>query len=453
MFDTIAAISSGSKINQPISIIRISGPDSVNIMKKIFKGKIGEDKTITFGNIVNNNQEVLDEVLVMWFIGVKKGLEIEYKNYVGEELVEINCHGGIVVTNSILELILSSGARLALPGEFTRRAFLNGKMDLVKAEAIHDLIMAKSQKQAHMSVNKFTGKTSDLLSKFLDKLNYLIGLCEVNIDYPEYDDVEQLDQEIMLKSIENLATEISEVLEISKRSQKIFEGIKVAILGKPNVGKSSLLNALVSENKAIVTDIAGTTRDLIETSYQLDGILFTLVDTAGLRKSDELIEQIGIKKSLEQIKKADLILHVIDPLNNEDEFDLKIEQESKKENKTYIKIINKKDLIIGEKVKSDLVLTSALNNDIIDLEKEIISKYSNINLDDERILNNTRQISLIEEAKNNLNNAIKSLNLGLTFDVIIVDIYNAWEKISEIKGNVNKEDLLDSMFKNFCLGK
>ncbi|ADE19564.1 tRNA uridine-5-carboxymethylaminomethyl(34) synthesis GTPase MnmE [Mycoplasma crocodyli] len=453
MFDTIAAISSGSKVNQPISIIRISGPDTKKIMKKIFTGKIGEDRTITFGNIINQEQQVLDEVLVMWFLGTEKNNKVEYRNYVGEELVEINCHGGLIVTNLILELILKNGARLALPGEFTRRAFLNGKLDLVKAEAIHDLIMAKSSKQATFSVKKFDGKTSKMIESFLEELALLIGLCEINIDYPEYDDIEEIDNTKMIEKLNILINEIDEILTVSQRSKKVFEGVKVALLGKPNVGKSSLLNALISENKAIVTDIAGTTRDIIEASYELDGILFTLVDTAGIRESKEKIEVIGIEKSFEQLEKADLVIHILDPSQKENEFDKKIKDKSKMLNKIYIEVINKDDLILKNKKDKNKIYISALNKEILNLEKEIIKNYSNINLEDERILANTRQLALIEDAKNKLLCAKNNLINNETFDVVIVDIHEAWEKISEIKGVVNKEDLLDSMFKNFCLGK
>ncbi|WP_426461299.1 tRNA uridine-5-carboxymethylaminomethyl(34) synthesis GTPase MnmE [Mycoplasma hafezii] len=450
MYDNIAAISSGMHINQPISIVRICGPDAVEIVKKIFKGRTGQDHQITYGHIYDKD-ELIDEVLVMWFVGKEKDGQIIYNNYVGEPLVEINCHGGIVVTNTILELLLKNGARLADKGEFTRRAFLNGKMDLIKAEAVHDLIFSKTNLQAKASINRFNGKTSGLIDKFLYELGYLIGLCEVNIDYPEYDDIEQLDTGIMIEKVKGLITELKQIVKISEDSKYIFEGVRVALLGKPNVGKSSILNSLLSEEKAIVTDIAGTTRDLVEASYQIDGMLFKLVDTAGLRKTDEKIEQIGIKKSLEQIELADLVIHVIDPTQSKDEFDEKIEARTKELGKYYIKVQNKKDIETIE--ANDLIYISAINNDIKPLEEALVSNFKNIDIMDERIFNNTRQLSLIKSALMSLEDSLNAMLDSQTYDVIIIDLYNAWDSLQNIKGNVNREDLLDIMFSNFCLGK
>ncbi|VEU63378.1 tRNA uridine-5-carboxymethylaminomethyl(34) synthesis GTPase MnmE [Mycoplasmopsis bovirhinis] len=448
MNDTIAAISSGSRINQPISIIRLSGPDTLKIIKKIFKGKIGTDHDITYGNIYDG-ETLIDEVLVMWFLGKEKNGELIFNNYVGEPIVEINCHGGIVVTNKVLELLLSNGARMAEPGEFTRRAFLNGKLDLIKAEAIHDLIMAKTLTQAKASVYRFTGKTSSLIDELSKDIALLIGMSEVNIDYPEYDDIEQLDNQIMLDKLKILKTRFEEIIKVSNNSRYIFEGVKVSILGKPNVGKSSILNALLSEEKAIVTDIAGTTRDLVEASYQINGILFNLVDTAGLRKTDNKIEQIGIEKSLKQIQISDLIIHVIDPTQSENDFDLLVEQEAKKQHKLYLKVQNKSDLVKN----NNLISISALNNDIKELEDALVKEFENLDVMDKRILSNTRQLSLIQNAYNSLLEAEKSILNYATFDVIIVDLYDAWDALQNIKGQVNREDLLDVMFKNFCLGK
>ncbi|APJ38314.1 tRNA uridine-5-carboxymethylaminomethyl(34) synthesis GTPase MnmE [Mycoplasmopsis pullorum] len=452
MFDNIAAISSGANVNQAISIVRVTGPDAVEIVKKIYKGRLGKDHQITYGHIYDFNDKMVDEVLVMWFTGREKDGQIIYNNYVGEPLIEINCHGGVVVTNQILELLLASGARLAEPGEFTRRAFLNGKMDLVKAEAVHDLIMAKTTKQTALSISKFSGKTSSLIENLSDEIAYIIGLCEVNIDYPEYDDIEILTDEILLPKVKDLITKIKEIIKVSESSRYIFEGVNVAILGKPNVGKSSLLNALLSEEKAIVTDIAGTTRDLVEASYQIEGILFKLIDTAGLRKTDEKIESIGIKKSLEQIERADLIIHVLDPTQENNEFDSMIEQKSKELNKIYIKVINKKDLI-NTIDDSSVVYTSAINNQIETLEKALVEKFSGIDIENDKILSNTRQLALIKECLNHLNEAKNSLENFMTFDVVIVDITNGWDSLQNIRGKANREDLLDKMFKTFCLGK
>lgn len=462
MFDTIAAISSGNKVNQPISIIRISGPETINIMKKIFKGRIGKDHEITYGHILDKSNYIIDEVLVMWFVGkLDAKNNLIFNNYVGDTLVEINCHGGILVTNLILELILSYGARLALPGEFTRRAFLNGKMDLVKAEAVHDLIMAKTKKQASAAIKKFDGNTSKLINDLIKEIEYLIGLCEVNIDYPEYDDLEKVDDEIMKEKLSELIKKLKEIVVLSQNSRLIFDGVKVAILGKPNVGKSSLLNALLNEEKAIVTDIAGTTRDIIEENIQLDGILFKLIDTAGLRQTDEKIESIGIKKSLEQIERADLLIHVMDPKQKNDNFDLMIKEKAFELNKIYIPVANKKDISNKEeteKIISDLKIDkltyiSALKEDIEDLKNEMINLFKDIDIESDIMLTNTRQLSLVQTAFNSLTDALNSLNYDMTFDVIIVDITKAWESLKEITGVADKEDLLDAMFSNFCLGK
>ncbi|MEI2462222.1 tRNA uridine-5-carboxymethylaminomethyl(34) synthesis GTPase MnmE [Mycoplasmopsis felis] len=451
MFDTIAAISSGSRMNQPISIVRLSGPEALNIIKKIYKGKIGSDHEITYGHIYDQDS-LVDEVLIMWFLGKKSNETIIYNNYVGEPLIEINCHGGIITTNYILELLLSNGARLAEKGEFTRRAYLNGKMDLVKAQAIHDLIFSKTILQAKGNVNKFKGKTSNLIDTFLNKIAMLIGICEVNIDYPEYDDVQKMNNTSMINSIDNLINELENIVKVSQDSRYLFEGVNVAILGKPNVGKSSILNALLSEDKAIVTDIAGTTRDLVEASYQINGILFKLVDTAGLRKTDEKIEQIGIEKSIEQIKKSDLVLHIIDPTQSEDEFDELIYKQSQLNEKIYIKVQNKSDLIDNINCNNCITI-SALKNDIKNLEEALIEKFQNIDILDERIFSNTQQLSHIKSALVSLQEAKKSLSESQTFDVVIIDLYNSWDSLQNIKGNVNREDLLDIMFSNFCLGK
>ncbi|MEA4191378.1 tRNA uridine-5-carboxymethylaminomethyl(34) synthesis GTPase MnmE [Mycoplasma sp. 2248] len=452
--DTIAAISSGSHINQPISIVRVCGPDAVNVVSKVFKGKIGADHTISYG-FIHDNGQLIDEVLVMSFVGKKdaNGNDV-FNNYVGEPLIEINCHGGIVVTNKVLSLLLENGARLAERGEFTRRAFLNGKMDLIKAEAIHDLIMAQTSSQALASVNKFKGKTSGLIDEFLNKIAVLIGLAEVNIDYPEYDDVERLDSINMSEKISVLISELEKIVKISEDSRYVFEGVKVAFLGKPNVGKSSILNTLLSEDKAIVTDIAGTTRDLVEATYKINDMLFKLVDTAGLRNTQEIIEKIGIQKSLDQIEKSDLIVHVVSANEPEDDFDKLIEQKSKELSKFYLKVMNKKDLLNSEKSLDDNVIyISALNNDIEALEQGLVSNFQNINILDERIFSNTRQLSLIKQALNSLKDAENALDNYATFDMVIIDLYAAWDQLQNIKGNVNREDLLDVMFSTFCLGK
>ncbi len=436
MLDTIAAISSGM-VNQPISIIRLSGPESFSIVEKIFSGKIGTDRTITYGFILDGETKV-DEVLISWFKGDK--------TFTGEDIVEINAHGGVVNSNNILRLLLANGARLAENGEFSRRAFMNGKMDIVKAEAIHDLIFAKTDEQAKISVNKFGGETSELIENLKKDLLTIIATCETNIDYPEYDDIETLNTENLIPKLTDVKKKILEVLNKSKSARHIFEGVNVAIVGRPNAGKSSLLNALLNEDKAIVTDVPGTTRDIVEGSMQLDQVLLNFKDTAGVHSTSNEIEQLGIKKSLEQIETADLIIHVIDPSNMNSEDDLQLEQVSKA--KPYIKVFNKSDIS-----KTDGISISAKNNDIKELTDAISSIYENIDISDEKIINNTRQLSLLNSSLLSIEEALTSLSKGETPDVVIVDIQKAWEDLANILGRAEQADLLNDMFSNFCLGK
>ncbi|WP_025755158.1 tRNA uridine-5-carboxymethylaminomethyl(34) synthesis GTPase MnmE [Mycoplasmopsis cricetuli] len=452
MYDNIAAISSGNHINQPIGIIRLSGPDAVEIIKKIFKGKIGKDHQITYGYIYDH-EKIIDEVLIMWFVGSEKNGQKFFNNYVGEPLIEINCHGGIIVMNQILELLLKHGARLAEKGEFTRRAFLNGKMSLIKAEAIHDLIFAQTTTQAQASISKFDGKTNKLIDNLISKISYLIGLCEVNIDYPEYTDYENVlkQSKQSLKILTDLEKQIQEIIYFSENSRYIFEGVKVAIVGKPNVGKSSILNALLNEEKAIVTDIAGTTRDIIEASYQIQGILFKLVDTAGIRKTTEKIETIGIEKSFKQISEADVVIHVTDVIQEFNHFDQIIEQKARELNKVYLQVLNKSDLL--DNLNVDKILISAKKNDIDALKKALIDHFSKIDFTNAKILSNTRQLSLIKKALIAIQETKIAIENEITFDIFIIHLYDAWDALKSITGQINREDLLDDMFANFCLGK
>ena len=436
MFDNIAAISTGL-VNQPISIIRISGSEAFEITRKIFTGKVGKDKTITYGYIKDKDNKI-DEVLVSWFKG---------KNtYTGEDIVEINAHGGVVNTNRILKLILANGARMALPGEFSRRAFLNGKMDLIKAEAIHDLIFAKTEEHASLSIKKFDGQTSTLITNLKDKILKIIAICETNIDYPEYDDVEILTSKTLIPKLENIKNDIDEILESSKTSRYIYEGVQTAIVGKPNAGKSSLLNALINEEKAIVTDTPGTTRDIVEGEIQIGQVLLKFKDTAGIHATENKIEQMGIQKSLEQINNADLVIHVIDGQKGEDKDDLIIEQSSKF--KSYIKVFNKSDL-----KTNDGINISAKNKLISQLVKAINSIYKKINISNEKILANVRQLSLIEAARISIKDAITALKSGLGPEIVIIDIQKSWDDLANILGRASQEKLLDEMFSNFCLGK
>lgn len=436
MFDTIAAVSSGN-INQPISIIRVSGPDAFEIVAKVFTGKVGSDKTISYGYIKDGDNK-LDEVLVMWFKGTN--------TFTGEDIVEINAHGGVVITQKILRLIFKNGARPAEPGEFSRRAFLNGKLDLIKAEAIHDLIFAKTEEQATLSVKKFDGKTSEMIDGLKTKLLGIIATIETNIDYPEYDDVEVLTKTNLLPKLKEVDKEIDDILLSSRTSRYIYEGVNVAIVGKPNAGKSSLLNALLNEDKAIVTDVPGTTRDVVEGQLQINQVLLNFKDTAGIHTTDDRVEQLGIKKSLDQINTSDLVIHLIDSSQSEDEDDKKIEAAS--QGKIYFKVFNKNDL-----ARKDGINISAKNKDIDVLINAIKDSFKDIDLNDSKIVYNTRQLSLIEKAKEATQNSIHALENGMNPDEVIIDIRQAWDELANILGKADQEDLLDMMFKTFCLGK
>ncbi|MBN0970488.1 tRNA uridine-5-carboxymethylaminomethyl(34) synthesis GTPase MnmE [Mycoplasma phocoeninasale] len=445
--DTIAAISSGN-INQAISIIRISGPDAVNIIKKIFTGKIGEDKTITYGNIIDNStNKVVDEVLINWFIGTK--------NYTGEDTIEINAHGGIIVTNKILNLILANGARLATRGEFTRRAFLNGKITLDKAEAINSLIHAKTNTQAEIAITQFDSKDNELIEALEQELLKIISIIEINIDYSDYNDIEQMDKNKLYPLIDNLLKKIAVIITKSENASDVYKGVNVAIVGKPNSGKSSLLNCLLSKDKAIVTDVPGTTRDTIEGEFEINGVLFKLVDTAGIRKTEDKIESLGIEKSFSAIKDARIVIHMHDGLNFDEEEEKLIKSMSK--GKQYISVVNKIDKIQPKDLDFEdksYVYISAKNQNVWNLRSALMKNYFDINFDDSEIVYNTRKLSLLKQTMLSLKDALNGLSAEFGPEVVILDLTKAWESLREIlnKGHDN-EALLDNMFSKFCLGK
>ncbi|PZW00562.1 tRNA uridine-5-carboxymethylaminomethyl(34) synthesis GTPase MnmE [Metamycoplasma auris] len=441
--DTIAAISSGN-INQAISIIRISGPDAIEIIKKIYTGKIGTDKTITYGYIVDpRTKKIIDEVLVNFFIG--------NKNFTGEDTIEINAHGGIIVTNKILNLILANGARMANRGEFSRRAFLNGKISLEKAEAINSLIHAQTNIQAEIAITQFNDKDSEIIDKLEQQLLMIISIIEINIDYSDYNDIEQMNSEKLLTMINNLKNNIEIIVKKSENASDVYNGIKVAIVGQPNTGKSSILNNLLGKEKAIVTDIAGTTRDIVEDTYELNGILFKMIDTAGIRKTNDKIESIGIERSIKAIEEAKIVVHLTSPMHKENEEDIKIKELSK--NKIYIPVINKSDLL-KEKVSNNVILTSAKNGYLWELKNALIKNYLNLDYEDPELIYNTRRIGLLKQCINELNTTIESLKAGFGPEVVILDINKAWAILREILNKEHdNEALLDNMFNKFCLGK
>lgn len=449
MDDTIVAISTSLGVGA-ISIIRLSGEDSINIVNKIFKGKdltTVPTHTIHYGYIVDNN-EIIDEVLV--------SIMRTPKTYTKENIVEINCHGGISTTNKVLELVLSNGARLAEPGEFTKRAFLNGRIDLVEADGIMNLISSKTETSRKMSINELSGKVSSLITSIREELIQIISNIEVNIDYPEYEDIEVLSNEKILPSINKIKDTLIKTIKESENGRIINEGINVGIIGRPNVGKSSLLNSLLEEQKAIVTDIEGTTRDIVEGQIKLNGVLLNIIDTAGIRETDNIVEQIGVEKSYEIIDKSDLIIFLLnnnEPLTKED-----LELYNKIKNKTHIIVLNKTDLkqvIDLTPIKEEVLKVSLLNNDasiILDKIKELFN-LEKLETSDLTYLSNARSISLLKKSLNNISNAIDNINNNDPIDIVELELKDAWSTLGEIIGETYTDELLDELFSRFCLGK
>ena len=451
MNDTIAAISTTMGIGA-ISIIRLSGNDSIEIVKKIFKGKDlnkVNSHTINYGYIVDN-EEIIDEVL----ISIMKAP----KTYTREDIVEINCHGGISTTNKVLEMILQNGARLAEPGEFTKRAFLNGRMDLVEAESVIDLINAKNESKRKIAISGVNGYVSSIIKKLRQEILEVLASIEVNIDYPEYDDAIDMTTEILSPKIYDVKNKLQKIIVESENGKILKNGIKTIIIGRPNVGKSSLLNKLLDEEKAIVTDIEGTTRDIVEGTITIHGVALNIIDTAGIRETDNIIEKIGVKKSIELIDTADLVLMV---LNNNEELtteDKEILELCK--DKNTILIINKSDLkkkLDISKLKiENVVYTNTVDIDGVETLKEKITEMFNlskISQDNYVQLNNIRQISLAKEALIIIEEVEKEITNNDPIDMIEIDIKRAWEKLGEIIGETYNDELLDQLFSQFCLGK
>ena len=445
MNDTIAAISTAAGVGA-ISIIRISGDDTLEIVNKIFDKDIYKFKsnTINYGHIIDNNN-IIDEVLVSVFLAPK--------TYTKEDVIEINTHGGISVTNKILELLLNNGARLAEPGEFTKRAFLNGRIDLVEAESVMDLINAKTESARKMAISGVDGRLSNKINKLRDKALDLISNIEVNIDYPEYEDIEVMTIKDIKKFSNDLNQEIDELLKNAESGKLIKNGINTVILGRPNVGKSSLLNRLLDEDKAIVTDIPGTTRDVVEGSMRINGVLINFLDTAGIRKTDNTVEKIGVEKSLNLIENADLILLVLN--NNEELTEEDRELLDKTEEKKRIIVINKCDLDNKLKLEEDVVRVSAEQNNIDELLDKINDLFNldELNEGDLTYLSNAREISLLKEAKKSSDSLIDSLNNDIPIDMLEIDIKRIIDLLGEITGESSDNELIDRLFKNFCLGK
>lgn len=442
MFDhTICAISTALK-EGAISIVRLSGEDAVSITSQIFTKDLSHapSHTIHYGHILDENKEPVDEVLVSVFRAPK--------TYTREDIVEINCHGGIFITRKILSIVLSHGAKLAKPGEFTQRAFYHGRIDLSQAEAVEDMIEATNDSAAKMAMKGIRGSVHKLLQPLIDDLLDIIAQIEVNIDYPEYEDIEQLTQKDLLPKIKEWLLCIDAILKKANTGQIIKNGIDTVIIGRPNVGKSSLLNALLEEDKAIVTDIAGTTRDIVEGQIHIGSVQLNLIDTAGIRHASDKIEQLGIEKSQEKLRQAKLVLLVLDgsrPLTKEDE-DL-LEQTK---DKLRLIIWNKQDL---NDSSQEGICISAKNRQIQPLIDALESLYQNDLLKEEPILSNERQIGLLQQAKSAMKRAQIALEAQTEPDLVEIDIQEAYEDLKEILGEVHREDLLDTLFSKFCLGK
>ena len=446
-FDTIAAISTPLG-EGAIGIVRLSGTDSFAIAQKIFKGKDLSkvaSHTLNYGHIVDpDKNEILDEVMV--------GAMRSPKTFTREDIIEINTHGGIAVTNEILQLVIREGARLAEPGEFTKRAFLNGRVDLTQAEAVMDIIRAKTDKAMNIAVKQLDGSLSDLINNTRQEILNTLAQVEVNIDYPEYDDVEEATTEIIREKTTEFEALLTNLLKTARRGKILREGISTAIIGRPNVGKSSLLNNLLREEKAIVTDIEGTTRDVIEEYVNINGVPLKLVDTAGIRETEDIVEQIGVERSKKALKEADLVLLVLnasEPLTDQDRQLLEISQDSNR--------IDLPEKIEIDQLPEDHIKISVLKNQNIDQIEERINAlfFENAGLveQDATYLSNARHISLIEKAVESLQAVNEGLALGMPVDLLQVDLTRTWEILGEITGDAAPDELITQLFSQFCLGK
>lgn len=450
--DTIIGISTALS-KGAISIIRLSGDDAIKIVNKVFKGidlsKV-EPNTINYGHIVDfDSCQIIDEVLVSIFKAPK--------SYTKEDVVEINCHGGLFVTNKIYEQLVLLGARPSEPGEFTKRAFLSGRIDLTKAEAVMDVINAENNAALKIANSALNGKICTFVDQKRQELLDIIATISVNIDYPEYDDVEQLTNEDILPKLKTIKLELEDVLNNAKSAKLLKNGINTVIVGKPNVGKSSLLNTLIGENKAIVTNIPGTTRDIVEASINLGQVTLNLIDTAGIRITEDVVEKIGVEKSKEQINKADIILCVLDGSEPINEQDKEILNEIK--NKCHLTIINKIDLEqkinLGEVDDNVLFISTKNNNTIKELENKILETLNLNNLFNKDItyISNARQLEKINFAIKALDEALTTIENEATIDFVDIDIRKAWLYLGEIVGQTSTDNLLDELFSKFCLGK
>lgn len=449
MEDTICAISTSIGIGA-ISIVRVTGPEAINIVDSIFDHdlKNASSHTIHYGHI-KYKEEKIDEVLVMLMRGPK--------TYTTEDTIEINCHGGISTTKKIMEVLLANGCRLAEPGEFTKRAYLNGRINLLEAESVNDLIIAKTDAARTLAINNVDGKLTKQISNLREKIAKILANIEVNIDYPEYTDELEVTKDLMHSYLDEINKELIKLVNGSKNGRIIKNGVNVAIIGKPNVGKSSILNSLLDEEKAIVTNIPGTTRDIVEGSITLNGVAINFIDTAGIRKTEDIVEKIGVDKSKKTAENADIILFVLN--NNEAISEEEKAMLEKYNNDKLIVFVNKMDLesklIIPENIK-DIVHGNTIDiNGLEKLKERITEKLnlSNIVNKDMSYLCNLREIDLVNKAYEALKNAQSNLDAGYPVDMIEIDLKSAWDYLGEIMGDSYEGELVDKIFSNFCLGK
>ena len=442
MFETIVALAT-APLKSALHIIRVSGDDCFDIVSKVFSKDIRDikERTLLVGYI-KDGDKVVDEVVLAVYKGPK--------SFTGEDLVEIICHGSVLIANEIIELLLSKGARLATNGEYSSRAFLHERIDLVQAEAINDVINATTKEAKELSILSLKGETSKLIVPLRTRIADILSLIEVNIDFPEYEDIEVANKESVINIVDELVPTIDKLVSDGEKGLIIKEGIKIAIVGKPNVGKSSLLNALLGESKAIVTDIAGTTRDIVEGEINLNGLVLHLLDTAGIREASDKVESIGVNKSLEAMKKADLVIVVIDASNELDDEDKRIL--SLAEEFPHIVVYNKIDKGSKQDIKG--IHISALNNDVEPLKNAI---YEMFGLKEESFktpsLNNVRQLGLLKNAKESLLKAKEDALNDLPIDLVSVSLHDAYNSVLEILGEYNQKDISKEIFSRFCVGK
>ncbi|PTU86461.1 tRNA uridine-5-carboxymethylaminomethyl(34) synthesis GTPase MnmE [Staphylococcus pasteuri] len=457
-FDTITSISTPMG-EGAIGIVRLSGPQAIEIGDKLYKGKKKlaevDSHTINYGHIIDpDTKETVEEVMISVLRAPK--------TFTREDIIEINCHGGILTINRILELTMTHGARIAEPGEYTKRAFLNGRIDLSQAEAVMDFIRSKTDRASKVAMNQIEGRLSDLIKRQRQSILEILAQVEVNIDYPEYDDVEDATTEFLLQQSKRIKQEINQLLETGAQGKIMREGLSTVIVGRPNVGKSSMLNNLIQDNKAIVTEVAGTTRDVLEEYVNVRGVPLRLVDTAGIRDTEDIVEKIGVERSRKALSQADLILFVLN--NNEalTEDDQTLYDVVK--NEDVIVIINKTDLetnldinevkeMIGD---TPLIQTSMLKQEGIDeLEIQIRDLFfgGDVQNQDMTYVSNSRHISLLKQARQSIQDAIDAAESGIPMDMVQIDLTRTWEIIGEIIGESASDELIDQLFSQFCLGK